>query len=670
MLLEMLAQKYDEEDIAEMPPLYHYEFYANGEVTVDMNGNFIKALMFSDPKQKNESGSKKSPQKKSKNAEQDENKENEQEEEKQLPPGYSKTMCPCYTSKRTGSQAHARGLCDSLKYMHVFQEPIGDEYEEMLQNGCSKKDLPKDIKKIIKKNESLIERNNEYMSQLKGWCEDGATDAVKAVYRYLEKDTIVHDIFTFCNADEKQKDIPSEDKLSEKVIRFIVQKDNAPEPELIRTWTDKETIQSFITHKNNLFLKEHPDDKIGYDFITGKQMRLTNTPIANARYAGDGAMLIAFTPSEKNIVYEGKFPIRKNSQEDAPATIGEESLFKAINELKRLCWKFGIRIGNQSNSTTFLAFTRETGPEADEYCSNLRQALLGYKPLKSDMQYEGYLVELMDLNNGFGNIDIPYYAYLTHDTFDNINRWYQNCVFVGSYDGNETRFTPPLESIILCTYGYKDTAAMNKLKLSVDPKVLIAKTEAMITTLVEGKPLSKPMITQLMNNFSNINRFENKDMALKTAAAVIRKYYSDRGIDMNDNNAIVPEFNNADDKTSYILGELAAVMHTVEAGILKQKNVDRPTNIERNWSSIMRSPGKTLMTMHGRVLVYLNGAKKAAKRKWYEKLVEEKVNKIGEPIASIKKLTPAFLLGYARGKEVMYTKKKEEPEVNAETQND
>ena len=140
MLLEMMAKKYDEDNIAELEPAYHAEYHADGEVTVDMNGNFVSVLLF--PKEPSE--------KKGREDEKKEEKGDAKKNDNPLPPGYRKTLCPYYKVARSGKKPRARGLCDTLKYMHVFNADIDSKYLEKIKSGHTD-DIPQDkLEKALK----------------------------------------------------------------------------------------------------------------------------------------------------------------------------------------------------------------------------------------------------------------------------------------------------------------------------------------------------------------------------------------------------------------------------------------------------------------------------------------------------------------------------------------
>lgn len=293
-------------------PLYHTTVAAQITVTIDEKGNFLYA-------------------------------ETVPEEEKS-------TIIPVTdksSSRTAGVEPHP--LCDNLKYL------AGDYADYVTGKDCSK-------------NHTL------YMEQLRKWVESpDSHPKVEAIYHYLCKNTLVHDlvesgILTIKEdgmVDEKRKlQIVSQ---ADAFVRFRVESDELLDDDVWtdqtgrfspECWKDRTLQQSYIN-----FCRFQRGGE-GLSYLTGEHGRVSYLQPKKIRNEGDGAKLIS-SNDEANFTFKGRFL----TKEEAFA-IGYEDSQKVHNALKWILRKQGTNY----DSMYFVTWESDSGKipdwlsDSDEIC--------------------------------------------------------------------------------------------------------------------------------------------------------------------------------------------------------------------------------------------------------------------------------------------------------------
>lgn len=181
-----------------------------------------------------------------------------------------------------------------------------------------------------------LEKNQAYMAQLKAWCDsDFSHPKIKAVYNYLSKNTLWHDLsqlvefpLTFTNKRGQKSKIPAEKVF----IRWRVEEPDNP---CSATWDDDDLISKWIK------FDQHTNSKDGLCFVNGTQTRLIANHPRFIRHSSDGAKLVSSNDSS-GYTYRGRF-----LDETQACGIGFEVSQKAHNALRWLVNRQGFRNGDQ-----------------------------------------------------------------------------------------------------------------------------------------------------------------------------------------------------------------------------------------------------------------------------------------------------------------------------------
>lgn len=306
-----------EEDKPVLLPPYHTTVTAQITVTIDENGNFLRA-------------------------------ETVPEEDKlTIIPVTEKSA-----SRTAGVEPHP--LCDNLAYL------AGDYADYVTEKDYSQ-------------NHTL------YMEQLGKWVNSPyCHKKAEAIYRYLQKDTLMSDL---CKVGALKPD--ESGRISEKVkiqivsqvkafVRFRIETGKLPDRNMLayedgryapESWKDRTLQKSYIE-----YCRSQQDNK-DLSYLTGEVTQISYLQPKKIRNEGDGAKLISAN-DESNYTFRGRFA----SKEEAFA-IGYEDSQKAHNALKWIIRKQGSNYGSmcfvtwESNSKEVLDW--EDG--SDEICAKAEE---------------------------------------------------------------------------------------------------------------------------------------------------------------------------------------------------------------------------------------------------------------------------------------------------------
>lgn len=206
-------------------------------------------------------------------------------------------------SRTAGKEPHP--LCDNLKY-------LAGDYKNYCKDDGTGYEL--------------------YMNQLEKWCKSGYSHKkIRAVYRYLEKGTLIRDL-----VDGKVLKLNDQGKLDEKekiqgiaqtkgFVRFIIRsEDDCPINEHIpdECWKDQSLQQCYREYCRSM------EKNKGICYLSGNVEPITYLHSKKIRNEGDGAKLISANDSQ-NFTYRGRF----TSKEEAFA-VGNETSQKMHNAFK------------------------------------------------------------------------------------------------------------------------------------------------------------------------------------------------------------------------------------------------------------------------------------------------------------------------------------------------
>ena len=241
-------------------PLYHTTVAAQVEVTIDEEGNFLRAALVPE------------------------------EEKSTIIPVTDKS-----SSRTAGIEPHP--LCDNLKYL------AGDYGIYVAGKDC-------------RKNHEL------YMAQLENWVHSPHSHKkVEAIWKYLSRNSIMKDLIGagVLETDEhgmvdtkKKLQIVSQ---ADAFVRFRVETGRILEPGALEDemgryapecWKDRTLQESYMDYCESV------ESGMGMSYLTGKYTRISYLQPKKIRNEGDGAKLIS-SNDETNYTYRGRFASKEEA---------------------------------------------------------------------------------------------------------------------------------------------------------------------------------------------------------------------------------------------------------------------------------------------------------------------------------------------------------------------
>ena len=493
-------------------------------------------------------------------------------------------------------------------------------------------------------------RYDAYMAQLKKWAEQPETPAkVKAIYHYLSKGCLLHDL--------KEKGLFDG---TDVFVRFSV----VAEGDLCRqTWLDTAIHQSYIDYYRSTLTKT------GLDYVTGQTGAITDKLPAKIRHAGDSAKLISSNDTT-DYTFKGRFKTA-----DEAVTIGYEVSQKAHNALRWLIARQGYRndseyivcwsTGNQSVPDVMAspyAFMQEDDDAKEEHSTDteevfakkLDKALAGYR--QNFAQYDDRLKNGMlkvitmavDTADGAdqGRLSITYYNEQDPELFlHHIFHWYQGCSWRKYYqvlkEKGQFPFrmgSPSLREIVLTAYGTEQNGIMQAEK-----KLMKKTVDRLLPCIVQGQRIPTDIVRAAVKNVSDPRRFSSCwNTLLENVCAVIRKYQIDYGKEV-----FAVALNTETTDRDYLFGRLLSVMHHIEDYVnYKTDNKGRETNAMKYWSAYAQKPAYTTKQIRDGLQSYITKLNSSA-RNYYQLLLEDIFGKLEQTNAFTNvPLRENYLLGY------------------------
>ena len=169
-----------------------------------------------------------------------------------------------------------------------------------------------------------------YMEQLKKWYEsEFCHDKVRAIYYYLQKKSLMHDLIEQKVLKQNEDGTLAEKETiqgidqSKAFVRFIVRSLSNPLTETVdECWKDKTLWEKYQQYQRSM------EGEKGLCYLSGKRESISYLQPKKIRNEGDGAKLISSNDKD-NFTYRGRFA----TKEEAFA-IGNETSQKVHNALK------------------------------------------------------------------------------------------------------------------------------------------------------------------------------------------------------------------------------------------------------------------------------------------------------------------------------------------------
>lgn len=595
-----------------LPP-FHTTVTAQITVTIDQNGNFMRAELVA------------------------------QDDKMTIIPVTEKSG-----SRTAGKEPHP--LCDNLRYL------AGDYKDYYKDDGVC---------------------NELYMSQIEKWEKlTYSHEKVKAIYLYLKKDTLIKDLveqkIIKLNDNNQIDDKENMEGIvqTKAFVRFIIRStgENLHREIPDECWKDRTLQDCYIK-----YVRSQEREK-GMCYLTGNMESISYLHSKKIRNEGDGAKLISANDSQ-NFTYRGRFANREEAVAVGSETsqivhntlkwiIRKQGAF--FDTMTIVTWESDqLSMPKWNMDTESIITEYENEQEENDWDSwdddwSEEEEVSDGNPITAEKFYKalnGYGQKVDNMSNmillAFDAATPGRLAMIENVTLDtarylkNIEKWHNDCNWIHEKwkDGKRIQFWGMV--------GVRDIADIlfgieNKGKLSIvdgNGKKLYAEVaKRLLPCIWYGSNIPYDYVNLAVVKASNPLTYKerkNWERVLTLACSMVKKNEKDRNKE---------EWNVALDKSakdrSYLYGRLLAVADRIEYMTYDAKDNGRITNAKRYMSTFSQRPYETWKVIEENIQPYL-AKLDVVKRKYYENLLSEICNLFDiDKFKENKKLDGLYLLGF------------------------
>ena len=595
-----------------LPP-FHTTVTAQITVTIDQNGNFMRAELVA------------------------------QDDKMTIIPVTEKSG-----SRTAGKEPHP--LCDNLRYL------AGDYKDYYKDDGVC---------------------NELYMSQIEKWEKSTYShEKVKAIYLYLKKATLIKDLveqkIIKLNDNNQIDDKENMEGIvqTKAFVRFIIRStgENLHREIPDECWKDRTLQDCYIK-----YVRSQEREK-GMCYLTGNMESISYLHSKKIRNEGDGAKLISANDSQ-NFTYRGRFANREEAVAVGSETsqivhntlkwiIRKQGAF--FDTMTIVTWESDqLSMPKWNMDTESIITEYENEQEENDWDSwdddwSEEEEVSDGNPITAEKFYKalnGYGKKVDNTSNmillAFDAATPGRLAMIENVTLDtarylkNIEKWHNDCNWIHEKwkDGKRIQFWGMV--------GVRDIADIlfgieNKGKLSIvdgNGKKLYAEVaKRLLPCIWYGSNIPYDYVNLAVVKASNPLTYKerkNWERVLTLACSMVKKNEKDRNKE---------EWNVALDKSakdrSYLYGRLLAVADRIEYMTYDAKDNGRITNAKRYMSTFSQRPYETWKVIEEKIQPYL-AKLDVVKRKYYENLLSEICNLFDiDKFKENKKLDGLYLLGF------------------------
>ena len=595
-----------------LPP-FHTTVTAQITVTIDQNGNFMRAELVA------------------------------QNDKMTIIPVTEKSG-----SRTAGKEPHP--LCDNLRYL------AGDYKDYYKDDGVC---------------------NELYMSQIEKWEKSTYShEKVKAIYLYLKKATLIKDLveqkIIKLNDNNQIDDKENMEGIvqTKAFVRFIIRStgENLYREIPDECWKDRTLQDCYIK-----YVRSQEREK-GMCYLTGNMESISYLHSKKIRNEGDGAKLISANDSQ-NFTYRGRFANREEAVAVGSETsqivhntlkwiIRKQGAF--FDTMTIVTWESDqLSMPKWNMDTESIITEYENEQEENDWDSwdddwSEEEEVSDGNPITAEKFYKalnGYGKKVDNTSNmillAFDAATPGRLAMIENVTLDtarylkNIEKWHNDCNWIHEKwkDGKRIQFWGMV--------GVRDIADIlfgieNKGKLSIvdgNGKKLYAEVaKRLLPCIWYGSNIPYDYVNLAVVKASNPLTYKerkNWERVLTLACSMVKKNEKDRNKE---------EWNVALDKSakdrSYLYGRLLAVADRIEYMTYDAKDNGRITNAKRYMSTFSQRPYETWKVIEENIQPYL-AKLDVVKRKYYENLLSEICNLFDiDKFKENKKLDGLYLLGF------------------------
>ena len=515
------------------------------------------------------------------------------------------------------------------------------------------------------------ELTEPFRNKLHGLTAHCSTDRekVKAIYQYLKKKTLLHDLVCadIIRLDEKNQ-IDEKEKIQtipqpKAFVRFIIRSamiqpdDNCPD----ECWKDRTLQESYIA-----YTREQQKEK-GLCYLTGNRETISYLHPKKIRNEGDGAKLISANDSQ-NFTYRGRF----SNKEEAFA-VGSETSQKMHNTLKWLIRKQGTFFHTltlvtwESESLRMPAWEKDTDTIGEEYESSLSswddeeeieidenpisarefyQALRGYgkRVNQTSMMYllgfdaatPGRLAMVEDK------------ALNASQYLENIKKWHEECGWLHKKEGKKDSFygMVGVRDIANILYGTENKGALEIIDEN-GKKLYAEVARRLLPCIWNGQHIPYDYVQKAVDKASMplcYKERKNWERVLTLACSMVKKQRKEKN--KEEWSVALDRQENGRD---YLYGRLLAVADRIEYSTYDEKDNGRITNAKRYMSTFSQRPFDTWLVIEQNIQPYLDKLKrdKIKQYYYYQKELDEILNLFEvDTFRKNERLNGLYLLGF------------------------
>lgn len=517
-----------------------------------------------------------------------------------------------------------------------------------------------------------------FQVQLKAWCDSEYSHAaVRAVYQYIAKGTVVADLIAEKVLHEQNgqlltkwhdegetpallKILPKEKGLFDQGSALVCWSVETPGESQAKTWLDPSIQQSWIAFDSR------NGDSTALCYATGEEKLAASNHPAKIRHSGDKAKLISAN-DKSGYTFRGRFL----SNEEA-CNISFEVTQKAHNALRCLLTKQSVfRNGDQvylawavsgknvpkptepdfNDLASFLEVTESIDHTQDLGRAYAHQLKLYFNGIKTKNKLnDNEQIALLGLDSATpGRMGILYYREtIAKEFLARLEQWQLDLGWQQRVKINElwqwVYSAPSLYRVLDGVYGDVLKSA-DTLK-----KNLITR---LYPCIVEGKPIPQDIMQSAFYRATNRVAYKSDQtwlwlQNLGIACSLIKGFYT-----RTTNSSIQKEYPMALQQDNaardYLFGRLLAVANRVEKIALSSSEANRLTTAERFMTQFVNRPASTWLSISNALVPYQQ--RLFNNYQGYDKATKVLISQITDMFApadftSNKKLSPEFLLGF------------------------
>lgn len=595
-------------------PVSHTTVTAQITVTIDLNGNFIAAVPVA-------------------------------EDDKQ-------TIIPVTeesASRTAGKAPHP--LCDNLKY-------LAGDYMDYYNNQKGKE-------------KDFLENYRMYIEALHRWSQSAYThEKVDAVYRYLQKGCLIHDLISagVISLNEQGK-FSEKEKIqgisqADAFVRFQVQRLEEWDEQALadktgsweeKCWRDKTLQNCFVEYYRSILTKK------GISYLSGNIEALSFLQPKKIRNEGDGAKLISAN-DEQNFTFRGRFVDKTQA-----FSIGYEDSQKVHNALKwiirkqgyswdSLCavvWESDLKPLPDLKMDTDAIFCEYEGWGDEEELKYLGTDPFGAKKFAAAMRGYGKclgqssrtVILVLDSATPGRLAMTEFKQFESSNYLENIQYWHASCEWqhVKYKDGRAFTFLGMvgIEEIAEALYGVEQNGM---LTISGKTKMCAEVFKRLLPCISERRRIPSDMVRRAIQRASSPVSYKeryNWERILAVACSLVKKQLYDRNSKEVWNVALDTNCR----KRDYLFGRLLAVADRVEYRTY-DKDDRRETNAQRYMAAFAQKPMRTWKVLEEKLQPYWMRLS-PGERIHYKNLIDEIFDKFTiEKYETDEGLGGLYLLGF------------------------